>query len=96
MLASSLVTVKQNAKSLKVKLTDKQTPCITLDMEFSSTDSTQSRRCVHDIPVEVIPRKYWTDYAEPQFTEFHVVKYIILLFINLHSSILRYPFKCHL
>lgn len=73
MLAKSLVTVKQNAKSLKIRLTDKQTPCITLDVELASTDSTQSRRCVHDIPVEVIHRKHWENYAEPEFTEFHVI-----------------------
>lgn len=73
MLARSLVIVKQNAKSLKIKLTDKQTPCITLDVELVSVDSTQSRRCVHDIPVEVIQRKHWDNYAEPQFTEFHVI-----------------------
>lgn len=31
-----------------------------------------SRQCVHDIPVEVISRKHWSDYEEPTFTEFHV------------------------
>lgn len=73
MLARSLTTLKQNAKSLKIKLTDRQTPCITLDMELVAADSTQSRRCVHDIPVEVISRKHWDNYVEPQFTDFHVM-----------------------
>lgn len=73
MLANSLVTVKQGPKSLKIKLTDKQTPCITLDVELAATDTTLSRRCVHDIPVEVIHREHWENYAEPEFTEFHVI-----------------------
>lgn len=80
MLASSIATVKQNAKSLKIKLTDKQTACITFDVEMVSTDSTQSRRCFHDIPVEVIHKKYWVNYAEPEFTDFHVHMNFIYLF----------------
>lgn len=36
MLARSLTTLKQNAKSLKIKLTNKQTPCITLEIELVS------------------------------------------------------------
>lgn len=79
MLAKSLVTVKQNAKSLKIRLTDKQTPCITLDVEMVSADSTQSRRCVHDIPVEVIHTKHWDNYAEPEFTEFHVMLFFFFV-----------------
>lgn len=36
MLARSLATLKQNARSLKIKLTNKQSPCITLEMELVS------------------------------------------------------------
>ncbi|KAB0804327.1 hypothetical protein PPYR_02685 [Photinus pyralis] len=72
MLLKSLSTVKQNAKSLKVKLTNKQAPCLTLEMELTSTEGLQNRHLVHDIPVEVIGRKHWGEYAEPQFNDFHV------------------------
>ncbi|KAK4885330.1 hypothetical protein RN001_001601 [Aquatica leii] len=72
MLAKSLSTVKQNAKSLKIKLTNKQTPCLTLEIELASNEGLQNRQLVHDIPVEIIARKNWNDFAEPQFNDFHV------------------------
>lgn len=31
-----------------------------------------SRQVVHDIPVEVISRRHWSDYEEPRFDDFHV------------------------
>ncbi|KRT85775.1 hypothetical protein AMK59_2330, partial [Oryctes borbonicus] len=72
MLSKSLSTLKNNGYSLKIKLTNKQTPCITLEIEQSSEEGIENRHCVHDIPVEVILVKYWSDYAEPQFNDFHV------------------------
>lgn len=72
MLVKSLSTVKQNVKSLKIKLTNKQAPCLTLEIELMSTEGLQNRQLIHDIPVEVIGRKHWGDYAEPQFNDFHV------------------------
>ncbi|GJQ65999.1 hypothetical protein Trydic_g4092 [Trypoxylus dichotomus] len=72
MLSRSLSTIKNHAHSLKMKLTNRQTPCITLEIEQSSDEGTENRQCVHDIPVELIPVKYWSDYAEPQFNDFHV------------------------
>lgn len=32
-----------------------------------------SSQVVHDIPVEVISRKHWSDYEEPRFNDFHVL-----------------------
>ncbi|KAF5304880.1 hypothetical protein FQR65_LT00764 [Abscondita terminalis] len=72
MLAKSLSALKQNAKSLKIKLTNKQSPCLTLEIELGTNEGLQSRQLIHDIPVEVIARKNWSDYAEPQFNDFHV------------------------
>ncbi|XP_025835210.1 checkpoint protein HUS1 [Agrilus planipennis] len=72
MLSRSLSTLKQNPKSLKVKLTNKQTPCLTLEIELISGEGIQNRQCVHDIPVETISRKHWKDYEEPHFNDFHV------------------------
>ncbi|XP_026735848.1 checkpoint protein HUS1 [Trichoplusia ni] len=67
-LARSLVTLK-TAKSLKMKLTKKQCPCLTLEIEMPSTTSQQTRQVTHDIPVTVIPRKLWTDYHEPRIPD---------------------------
>lgn len=44
-----------------------------------------SRQCVHDIPVEVISRKYWESYEEPKFNDFHVCS--ALCKINNHLMI---------
>ncbi|XP_063834167.1 checkpoint protein HUS1 isoform X1 [Ostrinia nubilalis] len=63
-LARSLVTLK-SAKTLKMKLTKKQCPCLTLEIEMPSSTSQQTRHVTHDIPVVVIPRKMWSDFHEP-------------------------------
>ncbi|CAG9122304.1 unnamed protein product [Plutella xylostella] len=63
-LARSLTTLK-SAKSLKLKLTKKQCPCLTLEIEVPSSTSLQTRHVTHDIPVAVIPRKMWSDFQEP-------------------------------
>ncbi|CAH0403366.1 unnamed protein product [Chilo suppressalis] len=64
-LARSLLTLK-SAKSLKMKLTKKQCPCLTLEIEMPSSTSQQTRHVTHDIPVVVIPRKMWADFNEPK------------------------------
>jgi HUS1 checkpoint protein len=71
LLARSVSPLKQSVKSLKIKLTNKDSPCLTLEMELAS-GNIESRQCVHDIPVEVISRKHWNDYEEPRFNDFHV------------------------
>ncbi|XP_063392952.1 checkpoint protein HUS1 isoform X1 [Cydia fagiglandana] len=64
-LARSLLTLK-SAKALKMKLTKKQCPCLTLEIEVPSSTSQQTRQVTHDIPVKVIPRKSWSDFQEPK------------------------------
>ncbi|CAH1979678.1 unnamed protein product [Acanthoscelides obtectus] len=71
LLARSLSVLKQNVKSCKIKLTDKDSPCLTIETELMAGDII-SRQVVHDIPVEVISRKHWSDYEEPHFNDFHV------------------------
>ncbi|XP_023016232.1 hus1-like checkpoint clamp component [Leptinotarsa decemlineata] len=71
LLARSLSILKQTAKSLKIKLTNKETPCLTIEMELMAGEII-SRQVVHDIPVEVISRRHWSDYEEPRFNDFHV------------------------
>ncbi|CAG0883540.1 unnamed protein product [Darwinula stevensoni] len=65
-LAKTLSSFKssQNAKSVKLKLTKKHSPCLTLEIELASALSL-SRICVHDIPVGVLPRRLWSDYSGP-------------------------------
>ncbi|CAH1163589.1 unnamed protein product [Phaedon cochleariae] len=71
LLARSLAMLKQTVKSFKIKLTNKDSPCITIEMELMAGEII-SRQIVHDIPVEVISRKHWSDYEEPRFNDFHV------------------------
>nr|XP_022914458.1 checkpoint protein HUS1 [Onthophagus taurus] len=71
MLARCLNVLKQNVVFIKIKLTNKQTPCLTIEIE-QNTESTRSIQRVHDIPVEIILKQYWQDYAEPVFNDFHV------------------------
>ncbi|XP_072385156.1 checkpoint protein HUS1 isoform X1 [Diabrotica undecimpunctata] len=70
LLARSLSILKQIVKTLKIKLTNKQSPCLTLEMDLVAEEI--SSQVVHDIPVEVISRKHWSDYEEPRFNDFHV------------------------
>lgn len=61
----------QSAKWLKIKLTKKHTPCLTVEVDLP-TLSSHSRTVVHDIPVTVIPRRLWTDFEEPELPHFDV------------------------
>ncbi|XP_015598029.1 checkpoint protein HUS1 [Cephus cinctus] len=71
MLARSLSSLKMTAKPVKIKLTNKQQPCLTIELELSSL-STESRHCVHDVPVRVIPRKEWEMYQTPDIPQFDI------------------------
>ncbi|KPP57211.1 checkpoint protein HUS1-like [Scleropages formosus] len=65
----------QNAKSLKIKLTKKHCPCLTVAADLPSLSS-NSRVVTHDIPVGVIPRKLWQDFKEPSVPDFDVSIYL--------------------
>lgn len=65
----------QNAKSIKIKLTKKSTPCLTFEVELPSVTG-NSRVVVHDVPVTVIPRRLWAELAEPSMPEFAVSIYM--------------------
>lgn len=99
---SRALKTAQNAKSVKIKLTKKNCPCLTLAAELvrgkqTSTPaentveqtlfilcvcvcvhvcqpslSSVSRVVTHDIPVDVIPRRLWHDFREPQMPDFDV------------------------
>lgn len=71
MLSTSLNSLKQTARSTKIKLTNKLQPCLTIEIELP-TLTTESCLCVHDVPVRVIPRKEWPTYKAPNIPDFHV------------------------
>lgn len=73
-LARSLKTI-QNAKSVKLKLTKKHCPCLTIAAELP-TLSSNSRVVTHDVPVDVIPRRLWHELKEPSMPDFDVSIYL--------------------
>ncbi|KAF7214242.1 transcript variant X2 [Nothobranchius furzeri] len=73
-LSRALKTV-QNAKSVKVKLTKKHCPCLTVAAELPSLSS-NSRVVTHDVPVEVVPRSLWHEFKEPSMPDFDVSIYL--------------------
>ncbi|XP_066096346.1 checkpoint protein HUS1 isoform X2 [Saccopteryx bilineata] len=76
-LARALKTA-QNARALKVKLTNKHFPCLTISIELVSLSSS-SRMVTHDIPIKVIPRKLWKNLQEPTIPDSDVSIYLPLL-----------------
>lgn len=71
MLARSMSSLRMTAKSVKIKLTNKRQPCLSLEIELPSL-SIESRQCLHDVPVRVIPRREWPEYQAPNIPEFDV------------------------
>lgn len=65
----------QAAKSVKLKLTKKHVPCLTLEVELPSLHS-NSRFVVHDVPVLVVPRRLWEQFQEPAMIQFDVSLYM--------------------
>nr|CAG4647633.1 EOG090X0TJE [Megafenestra aurita]SVE92833.1 EOG090X0TJE [Megafenestra aurita] len=62
----SALKVSSTAKSVKIKLTKKlSSPCLTFEIDLPS-GSNHTRLVVHDIPVNLVPKRLWNDYAEPE------------------------------
>lgn len=78
LFARGLNSLKVTAKSLKIKLTNKQQPCLTFDIDLSAL-SIDSRQCTHDVPVRLVPRKEWSEFKMPDIPDFDVgiLNYII-------------------
>lgn len=55
-----------SSRYVKLKLTEKQFPCITVDLEVPSSSSAGSRKVKHDVPIVMITRRDWDDYRLPQ------------------------------
>ncbi|XP_029935578.1 checkpoint protein HUS1 [Myripristis murdjan] len=73
-LSRALKTV-QNSKVVKVKLTKKHCPCLTVAAELPTLSSV-SRVVTHDVPVDVIPRRLWHEFKEPSMPDFDVSIYL--------------------
>ncbi|XP_013379912.1 checkpoint protein HUS1 isoform X1 [Lingula anatina] len=65
----------QTAKSVKIKLTKKHSPCLTFEVELPSLTG-HSRVVTHDVPVNVIPRRLWDEFEEPEMPDFDVSIYM--------------------
>ncbi|XP_071550219.1 checkpoint protein HUS1 isoform X2 [Panulirus ornatus] len=72
---NSLKSSHAAARSLKIKLTKKHSPCLTLEVELPSL-TVHLRRVVHDVPVQLIPRRQWHLYQEPEMPQFDASVYL--------------------
>lgn len=77
MFARSLNSLRAMAKNVKIKLTNKRQPCLTFEIDLTSL-SLDSRQCVHDVPVKLIPRRDWPEHKMPDIPEFDVGRRLIL------------------
>nr|XP_040147858.1 checkpoint protein HUS1 isoform X3 [Ictidomys tridecemlineatus] len=75
---SRALKTTQNARSLKIKLTNKHFPCLTISVELLSVSSS-SRIVTHDIPITIIPRRLWKDLREPSVPDSDVSIYLPVL-----------------
>ncbi|KAK4320744.1 hypothetical protein Pmani_008401 [Petrolisthes manimaculis] len=65
---SSFTSTQTAARFLKIKLTKKHSPCLTLEVELPSL-SVHARIVVHDVPVRPLPRRQWSLYQEPEMPQ---------------------------
>lgn len=87
-LAKTLVSLRSSnsPRSLKIKLTRKHfVPCLSFEIDLSTASGSlgdgsiaaaSSRMCVHDVPVNIIPRRLWGEYKEPEMHAFDVSLYL--------------------
>lgn len=71
MLANSISSCKTSAKFVKIKLTNKQQPCLSFEIELPSIVG-DSRMCVHDVPISIISQKHWKVYEAPKIPKYDV------------------------
>ncbi|CAD6991777.1 checkpoint protein HUS1 [Ceratitis capitata] len=65
-LGTALSLLRNNPCFCKLKLTNLQFPCLTVDIDATTKSSSdKSRRAMHHVPVDVIPRCDWPNFAVP-------------------------------
>lgn len=86
MFARSLNSLRATAKSVKIKLTNKRQPCLTFEIDLSSL-AIETRQCMHDVPVRLIPRREWQEHKMPIIPEFDV-RHVLIVVIHCTLQIL--------
>lgn len=71
-LARSISVLKNPAKFCKIKLQNKQFPCLTIEIDVPSVNSVETKKIIHDIPINIIPRRDWSEYNVPKLPPTHV------------------------
>lgn len=66
-MANALSLLKGVVKYCKIKLTNKDFPCLTVQLEVPSTTG---RQITHDVPVQVIPTRDWAEFEIPRLPDF--------------------------
>lgn len=66
-MANALSQLKGVVKYCKIKLTNKDFPCLTVQLEIPSATG---RQITHDVPVSVIPTRDWSEFEIPKLPEF--------------------------
>lgn len=66
-MANALSQLKGGVKYCKIKLTHKDFPCLTVQLELPSTTG---RQVQHDVPVTVIPIRDWAEFEIPKLPDF--------------------------
>ncbi|XP_053715139.1 checkpoint protein HUS1 isoform X1 [Synchiropus splendidus] len=74
-LLSRPLRALQSATAVKVKLTRKHCPCLTVAAELPTLTG-GSRPVTYDVPVDVIPRRLWHEFREPCVPDFDVSVYM--------------------
>ncbi|CAB3370172.1 Hypothetical predicted protein [Cloeon dipterum] len=68
-LVASALTSSKNAlgvaNSVKLKLTNKKSPCLTFQIDLPSI-GLNPRTCIHDVPITLIPRSEWPLHEHPE------------------------------
>ncbi|XP_067615855.1 checkpoint protein HUS1-like [Eurosta solidaginis] len=64
-LGTALSLLRNNPSYFKLKLTNLQFPCLSVDIDATVRSSDKWRRAVHHVPVDVIPRCDWQHYVIP-------------------------------
>lgn len=102
MFARTFNSLKITARSAKIKLTNKRQPCLTFEIDLTSL-SVDSRQCVHDVPVKLIPRREWPEHKMPDIPEFDVtleipqlkyIRHIVERMKNMSSQLTIIANKC--
>lgn len=64
-MANALISLRNSPKSFKMKLVNKQFPCLSVNIESSRPEMNKTRQIAHDVPVSIIPSRDWPEFQIP-------------------------------